>query len=197
MLCRFYSAHHIRMASRGGDTSTNATGKDKKNVRPREVVGRTQSRKSIEQLNVREFRERFRTPISILIRFLSSDPVSTKQEPDAIVFSKEHFNVRFQFPLISLFKQFLHFTKIPPVFLHPNVIRVLMGCSILSMLYHLVIFLLEVLFIYTIKISGKKIFSLFSHIPSLQLVTRLPNSTKRATKGCVVVSGPWLAHMSI
>ncbi|RVW19168.1 hypothetical protein CK203_093893 [Vitis vinifera] len=45
-------------------------------------------------------------------------------------------------------------------------IRILMGCSMLNMLYHLDLSLLE-------------------------LVTELPNSTKGATKGYVVVSGPW------
>ena len=81
--------------------------------------------------------------------------MSIEQEPDAIVFSKEHFNAGLQFSLSSLFKQFLHFTKILSAFLHPNVVRVLMGCSMLSMLYHLDLSLLEVLFIYTIKMSGK------------------------------------------
>ena len=66
-----------------------------------------------------------------------------------------------------------------------------MGCSVLNMLYHLDIFLLEVLFIYTIKMSGKDIFNLSAHIPSLQLVIELPDSTKRATKGHVVVLSPW------
>ena len=65
-----------------------------------------------------------------------------------------------------------------------------MGYSILNMLYHLDLSLLEVLFIYTIKMSGKEIFSLFAHIPSLQLVTGLLDSTKGATKWCVVVLGP-------
>ncbi|RVW36584.1 hypothetical protein CK203_072900 [Vitis vinifera] len=60
------------------------------------------------------------------------------------------------------------------------------------MLYHLDLSLLEVLFIYTIKMSGKEIFSLSAHIPSLQLVTRLPDSTKGAAKICVVISGPWV-----
>ena len=40
--------------------------------------------------------------------------------------------------------------------------------------------------------SRKDIFSLSTHIPSLQLVTRLPDSTKGAVKGCVVVFGPWV-----
>ena len=65
-----------------------------------------------------------------------------------------------------------------------------MGCSILDMLFRLDISLLDVLFIYTVKMSGKGIFTLFAHIPSRQLVTRLPDSTKGATKGHAVVLGP-------
>ena len=117
--------------------------------------------------------------------------MSTKQEPDGvIVFSKKQFNVRLRFPLSLLFKQFLHFTKIPHAFLHPNIVRILMGCSMLNMLYHLDISLLEVLFIYTIKMSKKEIFSLSADISSLQLVIGLLDSTKGAKKGYVVVSGP-------
>ena len=66
-----------------------------------------------------------------------------------------------------------------------------MGCSILNMLYHLDLSLLEVLFVYTVKMSQKEVFGLSSHIPSLQLVTGLPDSTKGTTKGHVVVSSPW------
>ena len=63
--------------------------------------------------------------------------MSTKNESfNATVFSKEQFNVGLRFPLPSLFKQFLHFTKILLAFLHSNAVRVLMGCSILDMLFH-------------------------------------------------------------
>ncbi|RVW63922.1 hypothetical protein CK203_056782 [Vitis vinifera] len=55
----------------------------------------------------------------------------------------------------------------------------------------------EVLFIYTIKMSRKEIFSLSAHIPSLQLVIRLLDSTKGVTKGHVVVLALRLTHMSI
>ena len=179
------------MASRGGDVSTSAAGKGKKSVWPREAIERADVQKSIEQLNVWEFRKHFHVLLGISIRLLGGDLVSTEQEPlNDIVLSKEQFNVGLCFLLPSLFKQFLHFTKIPPTFLHPNVVRILMGYSILNMLYHLDLSLLEVLFIYTIKMSGKEIFSLFAHIPSLQLVTGLLDSTKGATKGCVVVLGP-------
>lgn len=63
-----------------------------------------------------------------------------------------------------------------------------MGCSILDMLFHLDISLLEVLFVYIVKMSRKWIFSLSAHISSLQLVTGLLDSTKDAAKGHVVSS---------
>ena len=66
-----------------------------------------------------------------------------------------------------------------------------MGCSILSMLYNLDLSLLEVLFIYSIKKAKTNIFSFVACLPSLQLVTNLPDSTKEAAKGHVLVKGSW------
>lgn len=66
-----------------------------------------------------------------------------------------------------------------------------MGCNILNMLFHLDLSLLEVLFVYTIKKGKRDIFSMFAHIPSLQLVTGLPDSNKGRAKGHVLVWGPW------
>ena len=106
-------------------------------------------------------------------------------------FTKEQFVARLRLSLLSFFKQFLHFTQIPPTFLHPIIVRVLMGYSILDMLFQLDLSLLKILFVYTIKMSQKERFSLFSHIPSLQLVTSLLDSGKGQAKGHVLVSGPW------
>ncbi|WJZ98505.1 hypothetical protein VitviT2T_017021 [Vitis vinifera] len=64
MVLRSYSAHRFRMASLGGDVSTSAAGKGKKSVQPREGVGLADTQKSIEQLNAREFKERFHVPDS-------------------------------------------------------------------------------------------------------------------------------------
>ena len=50
-------------------------------------------------------------------------------------FTNEQFVVGLHLPIPSLFKQFFHFTQIPLTFLHPNVVRVLMGCSVLDMLF--------------------------------------------------------------
>ena len=90
-----------------------------------------------------------------------------------------------------MFKEFLHFTQIPPAYIHPNMVRVLMGCSILSMLFNLDLSLLEVLFIYSIKKVKSDIFSFIASLPSLQLVTSLPDSTKGAARGHVLVKGLW------
>ncbi|KAL6322130.1 hypothetical protein AAG906_005068 [Vitis piasezkii] len=54
--------------------------------------------KSVDKLNVREFRERFCIP------------------------NGEQFNAGLRFPLPSLVKEFLHFTQIPPAYIHPNMV---------------------------------------------------------------------------
>ena len=63
------------------------------------------------------------------------------------------------------------------------------------MLFHLDLSLLEVIFIYTLKKGKKDIFSMFTHIPSLQLVTGLPDSNKEGSNGHVLVRGPWVGLM--
>ena len=92
--------------------------------------------KSVDKLNVREFCECFCIPNGLSVQLVDGEAVSTEEFADnAIYFTKEQFNARF--PLPSLFKEFLHFTQIPPAYIHPNMVRVLMGCSILSMLFNL------------------------------------------------------------
>ena len=112
-----------------------------------------------------------------------------KAAHNAIYFSNEQFNARLHFPLPSLFKEFLHYTQIPPAYIHPNIVQVLMGYSILNMLFNLDLSLLEVLFVYTNKKGKKDIFNMFAHIPSLQLVTNLPDLNKGGAKGHMLVRG--------
>ena len=59
------------------------------------------------------------------------------------------------------------------------------------MLFNLDLSLLEVLFIYSIKKVKNDIFSFVTSLSSLQLMTSLPNSTKGAAKGHVLVKGLW------
>ena len=159
----------LQHVSARGVASTSAAGKGKKSGRLRECVDRTHSKKPIELLSKREFRERFCIPNGLAIHLMDGGPMPIKNEPfNATVFSKEQFNAALCFHLPSLFRQFFHFTKILLSFPHPNVVRVLMGYSILDMLLHLDLSLLEVfLFIYTVKMNRKWIFSPSAHIPSL------------------------------
>ena len=152
--------------------------------------GDAQAEKVVDKLNVREFCERFCIPNGVFVELTNGEVVSTeKTEDNSIVFIKEQFNAGPRFPLPSLFKEFLHFTQIPPAYIHPNMVRVLMGCSILAMLFNLDLSLLEVLFIYSIKKVKNDIFSFVASLPSLQLVTCLPDSTKGAAKGHLLVKG--------
>ncbi|RVW31148.1 hypothetical protein CK203_108449 [Vitis vinifera] len=149
--------------------------------------------KAIDKLNAKEFRERFRIPHDVLIDLVNEEAAmpTEKGGKNAILFTKEQFNAGLRFPLPALFKEFLHFSQIPPIFIHPNLVRVLMGCSIINMLYSLDLTLLELFFVYSLKKAKNDIFSVSAHLPSLQMVTELPDSTKGGAKGQVAVWGGW------
>ena len=72
---------------------------------------------------------------------------------NAIYFTREQFAARLLFPVPSLVNQFLHFTRAPLTLIHPNIFRILMGCSALNSLYQLGISLVEICFIYTLKLG--------------------------------------------
>ena len=66
-----------------------------------------------------------------------------------------------------------------------------MGCSVLNFLYQLDISLVEICFVYTLKLgTGGRLF-MSAHNPQLQLITRLPNSPKIEAKEVVLVKGLW------
>ena len=50
---------------------------------------------------------------------------------------------------------------------------------------------MEVLFVYSFKKGKNDIFSMVAHLPFLQLVIELPDSTKGGAKGHVLVRGAW------
>ena len=66
-----------------------------------------------------------------------------------------------------------------------------MGCSVLNLLYQLDILLVEICFIYTLKLGVGDSLSMSAHSPRLQFVTRLLNSPKTKAKGVVLVEGLW------
>ena len=66
-----------------------------------------------------------------------------------------------------------------------------MGCSVLNFLYQLDISLVDICFVYTMKLGIGGWLSMSAHNPPLQFITGLPASTKIEAKGVVLVKSPW------
>ena len=161
---------------------------DEKNTK----VGCLRPKRPVGVLSEQEFRVCFHISDNIPIQLIDNEALSSTDLPNNMIyFTKEQFVVGLRLPIPSLFKQFLHFTQILPVFLYSNMVWILMGYNVLDMLFQLDFSLLEVLFIYTVKMSQKERFNLSVNILSLQLVTSLLDSCKGWAKGYVLVSDPW------
>ena len=100
-------------------------------------------------------------------------------------------SIRELLPVPSPMKQFLHFTRAPPVLVHLNAFQILMGYSVLNFLYQLDISLVKIWFIYTLKLGTGGCLSMLAHNPRLQFVTELLDSPKTEAKGVVLIKGPW------
>ena len=120
----------------------------------------------------------------------SSEPIIA-EEDSVVYFTREQLAVGLRFPISSLVKQFLHFFGVPPALVHPNVIQILTGCSVLNHLYQLDISLVEVCFIYTLKMGHGGQLSMLAQSPWLQFVMGLLDLPKTEVKGVILVRGPW------
>ena len=107
-------------------------------------------------------------PLKISLEKSNGVATSTVGEVDnAVYFTWEQFVAGFRLPVPSLVKQFIHFTWAHPVVIHPNVVRILMGFSVLDSLYQLDISLEKIRFIYTLKLGTEGRLSMSA--PSLRL----------------------------
>ena len=66
-----------------------------------------------------------------------------------------------------------------------------MGCNVLNFLYWLDISLVEICFIYKLKLRTGGRLSMSAHSPRLQFVIGLPGSPKTKAKGVILVRGSW------
>ena len=108
----------------------------------------------VDVMSAEELRLYSQIPVEISLETIDSGATSTIREAgNVIYFTREQFFVGLRLPIPSLVKQFLHFTRAPPALIHPNVFRILMGCSVLNSLYQLDISLVEICFIYTLKLG--------------------------------------------
>ena len=137
-----------------------------------------------------EFKRDLIIPDNVDIQLLhSTTPLLTNtHKKHFMCFTKEQFHVRLHLPLPSLVREVLHYTQISPSFVHLNSIHILMGCSILNQLFNLKLSLLEIFFIYTIKLNKWGKFLISAYIRQLQLITNLSDFAKDQTIRHVIVS---------
>ena len=112
-------------------------------------------------------------------------------EHNGVFFTREHLAAGLRFSVPALVKQFLHFTQAPPTLIHPNVIRILIGCYVLNHLYQLDLSLVELCIIYFLRVGQGGRMSMSVLNPRLQVINGLPDSLKTEAKGVFLVRGPW------
>ena len=75
-------------------------------------------------------------PSNIDLRLMEGADESTLNgEHNSVFFTREHLAVGLRFHVPAMVKQFLHFTRALPALIHPNVIRILVGCCMMNHLY--------------------------------------------------------------
>ena len=120
----------------------------------------------ISSLSLEELRTYCQIPNDINFELSDSPAKPTMAEEDSTMyFTREQLAIGFCFPVSSLVKQFLHFLRVPHTLIHPNVIRILTRSSVLNLLYQLDISLVEVCFIYTLKLGHRGWLSMLAHSP--------------------------------
>ena len=150
------------------------------------------ARNIISSLSIQKLRSYCQIPDNIDIELPDGPAESTISEGDgAVYFTREQLAIGIRFPISSLIKQFLHFFRASRTLIHSNFIRILVECSVLNLLHQLDISLVEVYFIYTLKLAHSGRLSLFAQSPQMQFVTGLPDSPKTEAKRVILVRGPW------
>ena len=107
----------------------------------------------ISSLSMEELRAYCEIPNDIEVMLFDGPAQNTVGEKDNVVFfTQEQLEAGLRFPVSSLVKKFLHFTRAPLALVHPNVVRILTGCCVLNLLYQLDLSLVEVCFAYTLRV---------------------------------------------
>ena len=146
----------------------------------------------ISSLTMEELMAYCEVPDKINLRLMERAEESTLSgEHNSVFFTREHLAVGLRFPVPAIVKQFLHFTRAPPAFIYPNMIRILIGSCVLNHLYQLDISLVELFMIYFLGIGPGGWMSMSILSLRLQIVNGLPDSPKTEAKGALLVRGPW------
>ena len=167
------------------ETSTS----DRLGGRPRE---KPSASNIIASMTMEELKVYCEVPSNIDLRLMEGADESTLNgEHNGVFFTHKDLAAGLRFPVPAMVKQFLHFTRAPPALIHPNVIRILVGCCVLNHLYQLDLTLMELLIIYMLNIRSGGRMSMSVLSPRLQIMNGLPDSPKMEAKGALLVRGPW------
>ena len=146
----------------------------------------------IASMTMEELKVYYEVPSNIDLRLMEGADESTLNgEHNGVFFTREHLASGLRFPVLAIVKQFLHFTRAPPALIHPNVIRILVGCCVLNHLYQLDLTLVELLIIYMLNIGSGGWMSMSVLSPRFQIVNGLPDLPKTKAKRALLVRGPW------
>ena len=112
------------------------------------------ARSIISPLTMEELMDYCEVPDNTDLRLMERTDESTLGgEHNGVFFTWENLASGLRFPVPTLVKQFLHFTRAPPALIHPNVIHILIGCCVLNHLYQLDLSLVELFIIYFLRIG--------------------------------------------
>ena len=90
----------------------------------------------IASLTMEELKVYCEVPDNIDLRLMErADDSTLGEEHNGVFFTREHLAAGLRFPVLAIVKHFLHFTRVPPALIHPNVIRILIGSCVLNHLY--------------------------------------------------------------
>ena len=138
-----------------------------------------------------ELRTYCEVPDNIDLRLMEKPDESTLGgEHNSMFFSREQIAVGLRFLVSALVKQLLHFTRAPSALIYPNTIRILTSCSMLNLLYQLDLSLVEICFIYALKVGQGSRLSMSVRSRRLQIVNGLPDWLKTEAKGALLVRRP-------
>ena len=130
-------------------TSTSQAGHKRKPTQ-----GTPSARSIISSLIMEELRAYCDVPDNIELKLMEEPDESTLGgEHNAVFFTREHLAAGLRFPVPAIVKQFLHFTRASPALVHPHTIQILTGCGVLNLLYQLDLSLVEICFVYSLRVA--------------------------------------------
>ena len=126
----FYFLFSCRMTRAYEEVSSSQAGRQRATPRETRTVSSLVATMCVEELRLYN-----QVPAEISLK-MSDDPTTSTvwEAGNTIYFTREQFAVGLRFPVPSLGKQFLNFTRAPPALVHPNVFRILTGCNVLNSL---------------------------------------------------------------